>query len=514
MEQGRLVGGRESETGRLSESVVEVERNVTSLGFFTPSRSRGKVDSREKRITFRREENGTVVETTARILPSAKYGLPTTADQDKFLAFQKIISDMRLREGRVQNPVGFTSKQLLEILGLKDAGNNYQDIYEWMDRMTATTIHSNGVVYLADRKMWASNTFHVFDQVVRFGSMMSDGRIADRNYVWLSEWQLSNINNNYLIPVDFESYRKLRGSIAKAMVPLLQVWLYASRNRGRFEKRYGDLCEILDIKRENHRAHIRKQLGPSLDELAALGYLRNWSIELTQDGQDFKLVAEHGPKFAGVGGTEGAAESTNNDREPSGILAELLARGVTERTARKLLREISPAQPVQAQIRWIDHLVASSPQIKNPPGFYVSLLRDNVPIPSRFLTQLGDLQAAANRSDTQARDLAQELLYDRYRRHAIETWVDAHINPDEWRQVLAEHLARVRKQYPNLVEASQRELAAGFARASYADRVPLMSLQEFLCSKQLALFEDAWRKELHYALSDGRSEPTAGVSQG
>jgi len=489
-----------SESAEAGTSFVEVEKNVTSLGFFTPSRSRGKVEVREKSIRFRREENGKVIETTARILPSAKYGLPTTADQDKFLALQKIINDIRLRRGRVENPVSFTSKEMLGILGLQDAGNNYQEIYDWMDRMTATTIHSNGVVYLADRKMWASNTFHVFEQVVRFGSAMTDGRVADRNYIWLSDWQLNNINNNHLMPVDLESYRKLRGSIAKALVPLLQVWLYASRNKGRFEKRYEDLCEILDIKRETHRAHIRKQLGPSLDELVSFAYLRSWSIELTADGREFKLVAEHGPKFfetpAGELPPAQGAEGESEPFVPTNLAAKLMERSISERAARKLLRELPITQPVEQQIAWIDHLVASSPSIKNPPGFYISLLRDNVPVPAWFLGQIAEQAAAEAKASEHLRQQREELLYNRYRRKALEEWVKNHVTAEEWEAAVTERMKGIRKQYPNLVESSQRELAEGFARSVYLEQVPLMSLQEFLTSQQLSLFEQEWNREL------------------
>lgn len=491
-----------SEPGESGSNLVDVEKNVTSLGFFTPSRSRGKVEVREKSIRFRREENGKVIETTARILPSARYGLPTTADQDKFLALQKIISEIRARRGRVENPVSFTSKEMLAILGLQDAGNNYQEIYDWMDRMTATTIHSNGVIYLADRKMWASNTFHVFEQVVRFGSAMTDGRVADRNYIWLSEWQLNNINNNHLMPVDLETYRRLRGSIAKALVPLLQVWLYASRNRGRFEKRYQDLCEILDIKREGHRAHIRKQLGPSLDELVSFGYLKSWAIDLTADGREFKLVAEHGPKFLESGqpalpdGDGGGDSGDDGLRAPPNLVNELRTRAISERAARKLLRELPAAQPVMEQLRWIDQLIARSPGVKNPPGFYISLLRENVPVPGWFLDQLAAEESSMEQATQQQRQQREELFYARYRRKTLEQWVRQHVPAAEWEELVEERLKAMRKQYPNLVEESLRELVEGFARTVYVERVPMMSLQEFLTSQQLALFEREWQQEL------------------
>ena len=117
--------------------------------------------------------------------------------------------------------------------------------------MTLTGINSKGVVYMARCHLG-------FRYVSRLrpgcdhGSTLPDGTSADKNYVWLSVWQLENINSNYLLPIDLETYRKLRNQIAKILVPLLQVWLYASRAEGRFEKRYTELCEILDIVCHKH----------------------------------------------------------------------------------------------------------------------------------------------------------------------------------------------------------------------------------------------------------------------
>src|SRR5260370_26619126 len=108
---------------------VKVEKNLSTLGFFTPSKSRGKVEVREKTIRFKREIEGKTFEAEATILPSAKYGLPTTADLDKYLAFQKLLNDIRAKNGYITNPIGFTSTQILNILGVKTAGNNYLESY-------------------------------------------------------------------------------------------------------------------------------------------------------------------------------------------------------------------------------------------------------------------------------------------------------------------------------------------------------------------------------------------------
>src|SRR5207302_1472213 len=104
------------------------------------------------------------------IVPAALYGLPITADQDKYLALQKIITDLQQREGIVKNPIGFTSAELLKLLSKhRRSGKNYQHISEWLDVMASTTIVSEGVVYFAGKKVWAKDRFHVFERAVSYG---------------------------------------------------------------------------------------------------------------------------------------------------------------------------------------------------------------------------------------------------------------------------------------------------------------------------------------------------------
>ena len=70
---------------------------------------------------------------------------------------------------------------------------------------------------------------------VSVGKEIEDGTIADANYVWLSAWQLENINNKFLIPIDLEAYRELKNHISKALVPLLQIWLYSAPKLARLK---------------------------------------------------------------------------------------------------------------------------------------------------------------------------------------------------------------------------------------------------------------------------------------
>src|SRR5207247_533875 len=82
-----------------------------------------------------------------------------------------------------------------------------------------------------------------------------------------------------------------------ALVPLLQVWLFASQRAGSFEKRYDELCEMLSLKVYKAASRITQQLKGSLDELTLHEYLEKWRIEKVADKKSFKIVFFHGPKF-------------------------------------------------------------------------------------------------------------------------------------------------------------------------------------------------------------------------
>ena len=439
---------------------VKIEKNLNTLGFFTPAKHRGE-KSREKIVTMRRELGGKIVEAQAVILPSAKYGLPTAADLDKYLAFHKLVEDIRIRSGQILNPVGFTSAQLMNILGMRNSGNNYLDIAEWLQRMTATTINSKGTVYLAKHKAWVSDTFHVFDRIVTMGSALPDGTVADQHYVWLSEWQMENINSNYLLPIDIDTYRQLKNQIAKILVPLLQVWLYATRAEGRFEKRYTELCQILDIANHKPLSLIRRQLEPSLAELTHHGYLASWAIAPTADGREYKLVAAHGHKFYRDQKIRMIGPSAPIEGEELSLLKELIARGINEPFARRLLRQIPEDQPIMDQLEWGDHTVCSSKSIANPPGFYVYLLKENIRPPDSFETSSKRRQRLREEKDQLDESIRRLSLENQYR-DFCEEQIRTHmlkIDPETRRDLLAAKLGLVRKEWGHLPKETIEQIA-------------------------------------------------------
>jgi len=278
------------------QEFVKAEKSLIEFGFFSPVKSKKESQSK-KVIPVNRIENGNKVEATATILPSAEYGRPTIADQDKYLALQKLIVEKYKKHGEVKNPIVFSSSELLSILGKTDSGKNFKDVVQWLDRMYATTIFSEGAVYLAGKKTWARDRLRVFERAISAGQELEPGKVTDKNAVWLSDWQLENINNNYLLPVDIDSYKHLKQDIAKALAPLLQIWLYASRNEKKFEKLYSDICKHLGITCYTKLSDIQRRFCPSLDELKKEGYLAKWELVQTADKKAYKIIFYHGSKF-------------------------------------------------------------------------------------------------------------------------------------------------------------------------------------------------------------------------
>ena len=486
-----------------TREIVRVEKNLNTFGFFTPSSKRLRVKSKSVALQMRTDD-GRQMEARATIFPAAELGLPTTADQDKYFAFQKIVERIRKRDGAVQNPVRFSSAMLIEILGMTHGGKNYREIWEWLRRMTLTGVESQGVVYFAGRKKYARDLFHVFQRSVAVGEVLEDGTVAEENYVWLSDWQLENLNNRYTLPIDYEIYKTLQSHIAKALVPLLQIWFYASR-RQRAEKRYFDLCALLGLQRFNSPSRIKQQLEPSLDELAEKEFICQWELLKTTDETDYKLCLDAGPAFIS------AADARTRDTaahllspQQSQVLAALVARGVRDDRARQILLDLPDHQPVMDQLEWGDAEIARKQHtrepIGNPPGFYVYLLRSNYLVPADFETARKRAlrkQAQQREMDARARQAQAEL--DKYaQRERYDAWVaaeaDLHIRenvpaPAAERR-LREHMKRIQQDAPQYrwPEATLREFAWRKLREEVAAELELPRFDEFNERRQSVLF--------------------------
>jgi hypothetical protein len=394
-----------------------------------------------------------------------------------------------------------TTAELLKTLGRAKGGKRYEDVAEFLQRMTLTGIVSRRAVFLAERKHYATETFHVFEKVVSVGESLPDGTVAQRNYVWLSEWQLNNINSNFTLPIDIEVYRRLRNHIAKALVPHLQIWLYTSRSDGCFVKRYDQLCQLLGLREQKHASRIRQQLGPSLDELREHAYIGSWALSETRDGKAFKVELYHGAKFHRdlrlrqgeklsdepqlnlPGGSDEGGEAPALD-----LMAELTRRGITPKVAEQILARSHDGGVIIDQLEWADHLIgANRDRFYNPAGFYVTLLRDNVPVPASFETSRLRAAREAAREERSRREERQEALriaYGQYCAAEIDRHIEATYTPEALALLVAEQKKRLLESKHYKFAAWQpehlEEYAAATVRREVSRNVTLPAYQEYV----------------------------------
>jgi hypothetical protein len=337
--------------------ILRVEKNLNTIGVFTPMSKRPPELTKVVKTKVRLPD-GQQVQARVEIIATKKSGLPITADQDKFFAFTKILEDIKAEHGTLRNPIRFNYGMLTRLLGLRKGGSVNRQIDEWLLRMTSVTIASQGMVWLAGRKRYSSNeAFHIFDKFVSIGEYLDTGEKAEQIHVYLSTWLLENFENNYVFPIDYEVYREMKLPIAKALVPLLQVWFFASRNSKRttVEKRYPELAELLGIRPHTHLSKIREQMGNSLEELKLHNLIRSAEFQPTADDKNYKLVVTPGGRYL----SERQAKLTLASGSPErrffdDLLSDLVKRGVHQEVARDLLYNVNDLRIVRLQIAYGD----------------------------------------------------------------------------------------------------------------------------------------------------------------
>ena len=470
--------------------LVRVEKSLHSLGFFASTTNRQ--NSRTVTQIFRRPD-GRRVQAKAIIEGIPSLGLPTTADRDKYMAFMKIALDQREVLGKLENPVRFCGADMIKLLRLRKGGFHYDEINDWCKRMVATTIMSEASIFLADRRQFASDTFHVFDRVVLVGEELADGNRSEFYQVHLSQWQLTNLNQGYLLPLDFNAYLRLRRDISKGLFGHLSVWFYASRGQT-IEKKYIDLCQLLNICAYPHLSKAIAVIGPSLDELVEIGYLSDWELTRTVRGGEFKLILSPGkrlltlPTFSKVVNPE--ARAALEAALPSWV-HELVQRGVAERKARQLALDVADHQPVFDQIEYAEYLILQDrrgrSKISNPAGFLIWAIEQNLVVPEHFETteRRRHREAAEVReSEVQLHRMRLEDEFQDYCRDRVKRLISGY-SPERLELALQEQLKVVKREQPEwfsrVPEVTRRELAMSRLQTVVSAEADIPSF-------------DAWRK--------------------
>lgn len=473
--------------------LTRFEKNLLQIGFF------GAHDTRMRHQSTRRIEqlvtrNGQRIKVSAEFRGSELFGLPSTSDRDKYLAFMRIAMEQRAQGGQLTNPIRFTGYRLLKELGFSCSGENYEDINTWGQRMADTTITSEQVIYLAARKKYANKTLHVFRSFTRIGEAASDDSNRVESYeVVLEDWLLDNLNNSYVVPEDFNAYRQLKRPTAKGIFGFLHLWFHASHGKA-IEKDYSGLCLLLNIPAYQHASKIKETMGRSLDELVSIGYLSEWDVCSMMTKEGYKLVLAPGGKllrvlalsYRNLTGREPQENQTDMELSQEQKIASdaLVERGISPIKANSLVRSFD-AGTIADKIEYTEYLVSQDRRrkIENPAGLLIYVIERDVTIPAGFVTnrQRRQLENLARQHDeAQGRELQKRLQYDE--------WIDARLEEETQRKYPGEALPKLVKNV--LKQRLQSEPYLANMPKQHQEAIALQFIRQEIRNDGLPSFEE------------------------
>ena len=372
--------------------------------------------------------------------------------------------------------------------------------------------------------------------VIFTGEKLPDGRRADAVYVVFNEPYREVLNNAPMRPLDYDYLKQLSPG-PQRFYEIASYRMFAAIKFRHTEAKlpYSEYCAFSAQQRYYDYEPFRKQMYKIHREHLKQGYLGKIRYEETQDEEgkpDWIMYYEPGPKaraeyrsFTGdkqrvvdaAPTLEAGSQPTNLvpvrrhssprrqrslpfDRNNvievtsplsdsrSAVIAELTKRGVAERKARELLTALEP-EVVLDQIEWGDEQIRRGDvAVRNPAGFYVYLIQENIQVPANFETtrrrQLREVAEQARREEEYQR-CEMEEAYRQYTVATIDQYLRDHSEAQTELELLTKgHAKEMRKKNTWWSERLVGELAERKARQEIAEKMkpPLLTFEAF-CEK-------------------------------
>jgi hypothetical protein len=383
-------------------------------------------------------------------------------------------------------------------------------------------IHQNAGAYITaklsykandgtERKLEAGFTRY---NVVFTGEQLPDGRRADAVYLILNEPYREVLNSAPVRPLDY-NYLKALNPAAQRFYEVVSYRIFAAIKFKHPHARisYSDYCNYSAQQRYYDYDHFKKQMYKVHRPHLQSGYLSAVRFEETSDDEgkpDWIMFYVPGAKaraeyatFTRKGRlvelTPEAVTAPAEERpaappreEGEALLQELVRRGVTKTRAEKLLASLPADQHVFDQLEWGDSLIARAPAgtYRNPPGFYVHLVQNNVPVPESFETgrkRRVRAEAERERSEGASERAALELAYEDYKREALDRYIEEELTAEERRERYEAKHKELLKRLPfakSWPEQEVKEVVYASLRLEVQGAPPLMSFKEFCDSRK------------------------------
>ena len=341
--------------------------------------------------------------------------------------------------------------------------------------------------------------------VVFTGETLPDGRTADAVYIVLHDFYREILDHALTRPLDYDYLKELPPA-SQRLYEVVSYALFAAlkNDRPRARLAYSEFCRLAPLTRHFEWERARVQMAKLHAPHRKSGYLAGVEFEATADHEgraDWTMSYMPGPKakaehlaFTTRGGPVmpalepppappeplllAEAQPTAVAPDPTGLAAELVARGVSRAVAAELVREV-PEERLRHQIEVVDWLRETKPKrIKDVGAYLADAIRKDFAAPAGF-------KSRAERAEAEVTARAQQEQQEQARQakahaRASEARVRAY-----WEALPPERRATLEAEA--LAGADPADRAAYAAAAGPARRLLQVGLREAHIRRLLGL---------------------------
>lgn len=369
------------------------------------------------------------------ITGSDAHGLPTSTDDEVLLGLLQLSKLQQFKDRRVF----FSRYQLIKLLRWPVNGQSYDRIDQALNRWIGVTLYYQNAWRDRETNQWVDEKFHILERIKIYSQENERSRpkpdpeqgsfeFASSFFVWNDAVYRSFTSGN-IKSLDYDFVLELESSISRRLYRFLDKRFYKARSLS-FELK-NLAYEHIGLSRNSPVADLKRKLLSAIDELVEKHFLKPLPKEQRFRKERAGVWHVHFEKadFAPISPSKSPSPTNEPDlTAATAIIQKLVAAGVRLETAVELAGKYPPDY-IESKIQLTEHLTKTKSKkvSDNPPGFLITAIRTDIPLPRSFITpeqkQAKD-EARKKRQETlqqqQAKRKEREEAAERERRRTID----------------------------------------------------------------------------------------------
>jgi hypothetical protein len=346
---------------------------------------------------------------TLTITGSDLLGLPTALDVDVIIGLLYLT---KVQSNFESTEVRFTRYELMKLLRWPDRGYYYERLTQSLNRWVGVTLVYKKSWWDNEAKSKGNYSFHILDAATVIEQQQRRGGRPARALLSSVRWStefFKSFQANNLKRLDLDVYFSLQSAISKQLYRFLDKRFY-KKVEWTFDLR-ALACEHVGMSRNYEAWRLKQKLQPAIDELATVGFLRPLSAKkrFKRTGRGEWTVCFVRGSLTGPELPEAAPAEVAG---PSELETELIARGVTPKTARDLVTAF-PEERVRRQIEQTEWLKRTGKRkIADLGAFLTQAIRDDYARPEGFVSNAEKAERQRAQNERRRQELAEKKLQE------------------------------------------------------------------------------------------------------